>query len=101
VTLAIVTEGRSSMKSINRLIRLVGFALVVAAIVDQVRRPADERTWHGQVLVFPYDFRVPTFERVMQRWWNPDDERVFTPDVFGVGWSINLFQLMKRFKEMG
>ncbi len=89
------------MKRLNRLIRIVGMGLVVAAIVDQMRRPADERTWTGSILIFPYDFRVPTVDRVLQRWWNPEDERILTPDVFGVGWSINLFQAMKRFKEMG
>ena len=88
------------MKGLNRLIRLLGFVLVAAAIVDQMRRPADERDWHGTILFFPYDFRIPTLDRVLQRWWNPDDERILTPDVFGVGWSINLFQLMSRFKAM-
>lgn len=89
------------MKKLNRLIKLAGMALVVAAIVDQMKRPADDRTWTGNILVFPYDFRMPTIERVIERWWNPDDERIFTPDVFGVGWSINLYQAMRRFKEMG
>ncbi|MGA7670917.1 MAG: DUF5808 domain-containing protein [Nitrolancea sp.] len=89
------------MKGLSRLIRLVGIMLVIAAIADQLRRPADERTWTGNILIFPYDFRFPTVERFFERWWNPEDERIFTPDVFGVGWSVNLFQAMKRFKEMG
>lgn len=89
------------MKRFSKLIRTVGLILVVAAVVDQMRRPADERTWTGSILVFPYDFRIPTVDRVMERWWNPDDERLFTPEVFGVGWSVNLFQAVKRFKEMG
>ncbi len=88
------------MKSIGRLIRFVGFILIVAAIVDQMRRPADERTWNGNILMFPYDFRIPTAERFMDRWWNANDERLFTPEVFGVGWSVNLYQAVKRFKEM-
>jgi uncharacterized membrane protein len=33
---------------------------------------------------------------VMERWWNPNDERVLTPHVFGVGWSLNLYQLKRR-----
>ncbi len=89
------------MKGCKSLIRTAGFVLIVAAIVDQMRRPADERTWTGNVLVFPYDFRMPTMNRIMERFWNPDDERLFTPHVFGVGWSINLYQVVKRFKAMG
>ncbi len=89
------------MKSVGRLIRSIGFILIVAAIVDQMRRPADERTWTGNILMFPYDFRIPTLDRFMERWWNANDERLFTPEVFGVGWSVNLYQAVKRFKEMG
>jgi hypothetical protein len=85
------------MTRFSRLVRNIGLLLLVAAIIDQIRRPADERTWTGNILVFPYDFRIPTAARIQQRWWNPDDERIFTPDVFGVGWSVNLFQLLKRF----
>jgi Family of unknown function (DUF5808) len=85
-------------RGLNRLIRLWGFALVVAAIYDQLRRPAAERTWTGSILVFPYDFRMPTLDRFFQRWWNPDDQRIFTPNFFGVGWSINLYQVLNMFK---
>ena len=42
----------------------------------------------------PYDLRLPTMERLRDRWWNPDDPRIFTPRVFGVGWSINLAQIV-------
>ena len=28
--------------------------------------------------------------------WNPDDPRLFTPPILGVGWSINLFQVAVR-----
>lgn len=85
-------------RGLNRLVRLGGIILVIAAIYDQLRRPADERTWTGSILVFPYDFRMPTFDRLMERWWNPDDQRIFTPNFFGVGWSINLYQVVNLFK---
>lgn len=51
---------------------------------------------HGKFLGVPFDFRVPTVSRVKKRWWNPDDERIFTPHVFGVGWSLNIPQAMKK-----
>jgi hypothetical protein len=84
------------MNRLSQLVRNFGILLLGAAIVDQIRRPADERTWTGKISFFPYDLRLPTFDRFLQRYWNPDDERIFTPQFFGVGWSINLAQILKR-----
>jgi hypothetical protein len=84
------------VKDIRRLINLALFMLAVAAVVDQLRRPSSERTWEGQVLGVPYDFRPPTGKRLKERWWNPEDPRLLTPHVFGVGWSINLYQAKQR-----
>jgi hypothetical protein len=67
-------------------------ALSVAAVVQQLRRPESERTWHGRILGVPYDFRMPTLERIRATWWNPN-AGLFTPHVFGVGWSINLYRV--------
>jgi uncharacterized membrane protein len=39
---------------------------------------------------------MPTVERFKERYWNPDDERIFTPQFFGVGWSINVAQILNR-----
>lgn len=89
------------MRRFSRLLRSGAVLLLVAAVVDQIRRPADERTWTGSILVFPYDLRVPTIERFRERWWNPDDQRIFTPKVFGVGWEINLYQILNRFNLRG
>ncbi len=43
----------------------------------------------GNVLGVPYDVRIPTSERIAERWWNPRDPRLFVPRVFGVGWDLN------------
>jgi uncharacterized protein DUF5808 len=52
--------------------------------------PAAEREWHGIVAGFvPYDLRPPTVARARSRWWNPEEQRVFVPQVFGVGWTVN------------
>ena len=51
---------------------------------------------HGTVLGLPFDFRLPTPARVKKRWWNEDDPRLFTPHVFGIGWSLNIAELRKR-----
>ncbi|MGH2371009.1 MAG: DUF5808 domain-containing protein, partial [Chloroflexota bacterium] len=61
--------------------------------VRELRKPPAERTWQGYVLGFvPYDFRPPTPARLKEAFWNPRDERLFTPRPFGVGWGINFYQ---------
>jgi hypothetical protein len=78
----------------RRTVKILAFALCVAAIVEQLRLPAEERTWEGRVAGFvPYDFRVPTVDRARLRWWNVRDERLLVPTVFGVGWTVNLARL--------
>jgi hypothetical protein len=80
----------------RRFVKLVAFGLVVAALIDQLRRDPEERTWEGSVAgIVPYDFRMPTLERARSRWWNTDDDRLFVPQVFGVGWTINLARLAR------
>jgi|1186.fasta_scaffold60458_3 hypothetical protein len=45
----------------------------------------------GYFAGIPYDWRPPTVERLKQRWWNPDDSRLFTPRVWGWGYDLNLY----------
>jgi hypothetical protein len=78
------------MDRFRRIVKLAAFAVTVAAIVEQLRLPADQRTWEGRVGgLVPYDLRMPTLERAKSRWWNPEDDRLFVPTVFGVGWTVN------------
>ncbi|MGE0653600.1 MAG: DUF5808 domain-containing protein [Alphaproteobacteria bacterium] len=84
------------MRKIRRYISLISAVIAAAAVVEQLMKPEDERDWHGQILFVPYDFRPLKPARLKERWWNPEDERLFTPHVFGVGWSLNLYRL----KEM-
>jgi len=74
---------------------MAGIALGIAAVSQQLKRPAEERDWQGKVAGVPYDLRIPTPSRIRERWWNPDDPRLFTPHVFGVGWSLNLYRLTR------
>ena len=84
------------MERFRRFVKLVAFGLVVAALIDQFRRDPEERTWEGSVAgIVPYDFRMPTLARARSRWWNTDDDRLFVPQVFGVGWTINLARLAR------
>ena len=84
------------MERFRRFVKLVAFGFVLAALIDQLRRDPEERTWEGSVAgIVPYDFRMPTLERARSRWWNTDDDRLFVPQVFGVGWTINLARLAR------
>lgn len=80
------------MKKSN-IFRWIPLVIGAIAIIDQLRREPEDRTWTGEVAIIPYDFRFPSLQRIQERWWNPDDERILTPHVFGVGWSINLYQV--------
>lgn len=43
----------------------------------------------GRVLGIPFELRPPTPERIASSWWDPLNPRVFTPRVFGIGWTVN------------
>jgi Family of unknown function (DUF5808) len=80
----------------RRLARAIGIALLAAAVVTELRKPSGERTWHGRVAGFvPYDLRPPTVARIRAAWWSPDDPRILTDRVFGVGWAVNLGRLVR------
>ncbi|HZT07225.1 MAG TPA: hypothetical protein VFC51_09360 [Chloroflexota bacterium] len=85
------------VKGLQGLATLAGIGLALAAIVQELRRPPDERTWHGRVMGFvPYDFRPPTIQRIRDEFWNTESPEVLTPHAFGVGWGINLGGIAKK-----
>src|SRR5439155_1560619 len=61
----------------------------------------EERTWHGRVLgSIPYDFRVPTLDRLREAYWDPETDRVFSERVFGVGWAVNIPVAARKISEI-
>jgi len=87
-------------KSLKKVVCATALGFVVAAVANEVRKPADQRTWHGFVAgVVPYDFRTPTPERVLAKIWDPEGPAV-TPHVFGVGWTLNLGRLVAEAKGL-
>jgi hypothetical protein len=79
----------------DRVVKLISFALLVTAVVKELRTPPEQRTWNGVVIGFvPYDLRFPTFTRVKERMWNPTSTRLINPRVFGVGWTLNIGRLV-------
>ena len=72
---------------------VAGFGLIVLfRMLDRrgIVRP------HGSALGVPYDFRLPTVERLKQTYWNPEDRRVVVPKAFGVGFDVNFGALVRR-----
>jgi len=85
------TRRKSGLRS---LVSLLGFALLLASIIRELRLPAAQRSWHGRVFGrVPYDLRFPTRDRLADAMWNPAEHRLLVPTAFGVGWTVNLAAL--------
>ena len=83
----------------TRLLQVAVVTLTLAAVLQELEKPKEEREWHGKVVgIFPYDFRIPTLERLRESFWNPQGSRVFTPPVFGIGWAINFYALLENLR---
>jgi len=55
----------------------------------------------GTFMRLPFDWRKPTWARVKERAWNPNDPRIFTPKIYGWGLSINLYALLRKLHLVG
>lgn len=83
-----------------RTVRTLAWVALIAAIYQELKKAPAERTWHGKVAGFvPYDFRIPTPERVKAAYWDPQSDRVFSDKVVGVGWAVNIPVLMRKLNE--
>jgi hypothetical protein len=81
-------------KNLSGLLVWLSLDLTIAAVVQELMRPRQFRTWHGKVAgVVPYDFRKPTLGRILNAVWAPDNPRLFTDTAMGVGWTINWAQV--------
>lgn len=90
------------LNALGWLIRTAVMAAVLGAVYQELRKPPGSRTWHGRLLGFvPYDFRLPTPQRIRDTYWNTASNRVFTDRPIGVGWSVNLPAVLKRIGLMG
>lgn len=89
------------MTDLIRTIRTLFWVSLIAALYQELRKPPAARTWHGKVAgVIPYDFRVPTLERLKSAYWDPSSDTVFTDRVFGVGWAINIPVAIRKLNEI-
>lgn len=84
-------------KCCGRVFQAAMVALTLAAICQELEKPEEERKWYGKLAgIIPYDFRLPTIERLKETYWNPYERRVLTPRVLGVGWGINFYALLEN-----
>jgi hypothetical protein len=84
-----------------RLLQAAAITIALAAVCQELEKPREERHWNGKVSFIPYDFRFPTIERFKERCWNPESGRIFTPEVWGVGWGINFHALLEKMRIIG
>jgi len=88
---------RGELNAFAWLLRMAVIGSIAAALYVELRKPPEERTWNGRLLgVVPYDFRIPTVERIQQAYWNPRSPKVFTDRPLGVGWSVNIPTALRR-----
>ena len=88
------------MKLLRNIVQLAVLLVLVQALREQLERDPAERTWEGRIGPVPYDFRVPTLDRVLDSYWNPDSQRLFSDKVVGIGWAVNFAQLWRISKEL-
>lgn len=88
------------MGFLKKIVQLVVLLVLVQALREQLERAPEERTWQGRVGPVPYDFRVPTLDGVLNAYWNPDSQQLFTDKVVGIGWAINFAQLWRIVNEL-
>lgn len=88
---------RNELDALLWLIRVAAIGAVAGAIYTELRKPSEQRTWHGRLLgVVPYDFRIPTLEGLRQAYWNPRSPKIVTDRPLGVGWAINIPTALRR-----
>lgn len=88
---------RSEIDALLWLVRTAVLGAFIGALYAELRKPPAERTWNGKLLgVVPYDFRMPSVERLRQAYWNPASPRVVTDRPLGVGWAVNIPTLLRR-----
>ena len=87
---------RPTPQDIWRLILLI---IAIVAIVQELRKKPEDRTWHGKVADFvPYDFRMPSMEKFQATYWNPEGP-ILQGKAFGVGWAPNFGAIKAKFDK--
>jgi len=88
-------------KWLTRMIEAAVITVTLAALCQEMEKPREERRWHGKLGFIPYDFRMPTIARFRNTFWNSEDSRIFTAQVWGIGWGINFYTLLEKMRIVG
>jgi len=86
---------------LTNLLGAAAITVTLAALCQELEKPREERRWNGRLGIIPYDFRMPTVNRVKESFWNENDARIFTKPLFGVGWGINFFAILEKMRVIG
>jgi Family of unknown function (DUF5808) len=89
-----MSKKNRGVKPLNVVLGTAAVTLMGSAIVQQLSRPASERTWYGKIAGVPYDFRVPTPEKLRDTFWNKNTSQVLVPHAFGMGWTVNFYPIV-------
>ena len=57
----------------------------------ETKQQQRQETFFGVPMSWEWDV-----QKMMRNLWNPEDERVFPPKVFGIGWDVNGHALLRR-----
>jgi hypothetical protein len=86
---------------IVNFIEAAAITIALTAVCQEMEKPPEEREWHGKVGFIPYDFRFPTLKRLQDASWNRETSRIFNPQPWGVGWTINFRALVEKICLVG
>jgi hypothetical protein len=75
----------------GKVILILGALLLPPLALRLAGRPLT-----GRLLGMPYDFTPPTVEKARRTIWNPADDHVMAPHVYGWGYSVNLHAVARR-----
>ena len=81
--------------------KLFTAAVIAAVIYEEARKGPGVERWHGRAFGFvPYDLRLPSLRAIREAYWNPEDRRILTGRVAGIGWGINFAALSDRISRL-
>jgi hypothetical protein len=62
----------------------------------ETQQQGQQQTFLGMPMSWEWD---PA--KIARNYWNPDDDRIFPPKVFGIGWDVNFHAVYRRMGVLG
>jgi hypothetical protein len=89
-------DGAYTDRMVAKAALILAAVLVPPLVLRLLGRPRS-----GRFLGVPYDFSAPTAAKLRRTAWNPADDRVLAPHVYGWGYSVNFHALGRRLGLIG